>query len=132
MYDLWFYGFYWAISLLFAFPIFLIGFVYTYLKPPPPPSKIPTVKELLSEFDKIKDTAGYHALLENFNRYYQVLPKNTKEGDWLELIQKLAASEFLDLDSSIKFGQDIEDANPKMQKTIANTVGLALKHKKKD
>lgn len=132
MYDLWFYGFYWTASFLLAFPILLIGFVYTHLKPPPPPPKIPTLKELSDTLKDIRNKEDYDALLQDFIEHYKVLPKNTSEGDWLELAGKLAESEFLDLDSSIKFGQDLEDANPKLQKSIANTVGLALKYKKKD
>ncbi|WP_104759627.1 hypothetical protein, partial [Helicobacter bizzozeronii] len=98
----------------------------------PPPPKIPTLKELDQAFKNIQDKESYDAIFQDFVRYYQVLPKGTKEGDWLEFVGKLAESEFLDLDSSIKFGQDLEDVNPKLQKAIANTIGLALKYKKKD
>ncbi|GMB93288.1 hypothetical protein NHP200010_10020 [Helicobacter bizzozeronii] len=96
------------------------------------PPKIPTLKELDQAFRNIQDKESYDAIFQDFVRYYQVLPKGTKEGDWLEFVGKLAESEFLDLDSSIKFGQDLEDVNPKLQKAIANTIGLALKYKKKD
>ncbi|TSA80565.1 hypothetical protein [Helicobacter mehlei] len=132
MYDLWFYGFYWVASFLLAFPVLIIGFVYAHIKPPPPPPKIPTLKELDQAFRDVQDKESYDAIFQDFVRHYQVLPKSAKEGDWLDFVGKLAESEFLDLDSSIKFGQDLEDVNPKIQKAIANTIGLALKYKKKD
>ncbi|CCF81178.1 hypothetical protein HBZS_116290 [Helicobacter bizzozeronii CCUG 35545] len=94
MYDLWFYGFYWVAGFLLAFPVLIIGFVYAHLKPPPPPPKIPTLKELDQAFRNIQDKESYDAIFQDFIRYYQVLPKGTKEGDWLEFVGKLAESEF--------------------------------------
>ncbi|BEG56750.1 hypothetical protein NHP21005_04380 [Helicobacter sp. NHP21005] len=135
MYDLWFYGIYWTAGFLFAFPMLLVGFTYTYLKPPPPPPNIPLLGDLVIQLDKVdkeKDQEGYKALFQDFGKHYTSLPKHIKEGDWLNAIKKFAESELLDIDSTVNFGQSLEDANPKISKAIANTVGLALKHKKKD
>ncbi|WP_260320678.1 hypothetical protein [Helicobacter gastrocanis] len=41
MYDLWFYGIYWVAGFLFTFPMLLVGFAYTYLKPRPRPQMSP-------------------------------------------------------------------------------------------
>ncbi|BCZ17496.1 hypothetical protein NHP190003_07780 [Helicobacter sp. NHP19-003] len=84
------------------------------------------------QLDKTKDQEEYNGLLQAFNTHYTSLPKHIKEGDWLNAIKSFAQSEFLDIDSTVNFGQHLEDMNPKMSKAIANTVGLALKHKKKD
>ncbi|CCM11169.1 hypothetical protein [Helicobacter heilmannii] len=135
MYDLWFYGIYWVAGFLFAFPVLLVGYTYTYLKPPPPPPNIPPLRDLvirLEKVDKEKNQEAYHELFQDFNTHYTNLPKHIKEGDWLNAIKNFAESDLLDIDSTVKFGQDLEDANPKLKKAISNTVGLALKHKKKD
>ncbi|BCZ19670.1 hypothetical protein NHP190012_13120 [Helicobacter sp. NHP19-012] len=132
MYDLWFYGIYWMAGFLFAFPMLLVGFAYTYLKPPPPAPDIPSLREIMLNLEKAKEVEEYDALFKTFAHHYTSLPKNIKEGDWLNAIKNFAESEFLDIDSTVKFGQDLENANPKLSKAISNTVGLALKHKKKD
>ncbi|WP_053941940.1 hypothetical protein, partial [Helicobacter ailurogastricus] len=98
----------------------------------PPPPNIPPLKDLVFQLDKAKDQEEYNALLQDFNTHYTSLPKHIKEGDWLNAIKNFAQSEFLDIDSTVNFGQHLEDINPKLSKAIANTVGLALKHKKKD
>ncbi|MFC3847795.1 hypothetical protein ACFOPX_04505 [Helicobacter baculiformis] len=130
--DLWFYAIYWSAGFFLAFPIFIIGLIYTYFQPPPPRAKPPSLKDLLSKFKILKTQEDFEAILENFTKHYTIFPKDAKEGDWLELIEDIAESEYIDIDSTIKFGHDLENANPKLSKSIANTIGLALKHKKKD
>ncbi|WP_104696214.1 hypothetical protein [Helicobacter salomonis] len=132
MTDLWFYAIYWSAGFFLAFPIFIIGLIYTYFQPPPPAKKPPALKELISNSAMLKTKEEFDTLVDNFIRYYNILPKDAKEGDWLGLIESIAESEYIDIDSTIKFGHDLEEANPKLSKSIANTVGLALKHKKKD
>ncbi|WP_104749118.1 hypothetical protein [Helicobacter cynogastricus] len=130
--DIWFYAIYWSAGFFLAFPIFIIGLIYTYFQPPTPRVKVPSIRELSSNVKKLQTQEDFDILFQNFTKYYFILPKNVKEGEWLSLIEEIAENEYIDIDSTIKFGHELEDANPKLQKNIANTVGLALKHKKKD
>ncbi|WP_121020618.1 hypothetical protein [Helicobacter vulpis] len=130
--DLWFYAIYWSAGFFLAFPVFIIGLVYTYFQPPPPRAQPPSLSELISNFKMLKTRGDFEVLVETFLRHYNALPKNVKEGDWLGFVEDIAGSEYFDIDRTIKFGHDLENANPKLAKSISNTIGLALKHKKKD
>ncbi|WP_104636828.1 hypothetical protein [Helicobacter felis] len=130
--DIWFYAIYWSVGFFLAFPIFIIGLIYTYFQPPAPRAQIPSIRELSDRVKNLQTQEDFDSLFQTFTQHYSILPKNAKEGDWLSLIEEIAESEYIDIDSTIKFGHDLEGDNPKLQKNIANTVGLALKHKKKD
>ncbi|PAF44514.1 hypothetical protein [Helicobacter sp. 11S02596-1] len=132
MYDTWFYIFFWVVSFLLALPVVMLGFVWIILQKPAPQPRGITLEDLEAMLGRVKNQADLENVLEKFLKNFQVFPKDdTDLKRWLSIIAKMASSEHFDIDSVARFGQKLEDANKGIENDIAETVGLALKTRKK-
>ncbi|WP_104748629.1 hypothetical protein [Helicobacter cetorum] len=115
-------------------PILLLGLALRFSLAPTkvkPKAKKPlTLEALHQQIKAIQNEQSLQEIKESFYKYFKLCPEE-KLNLWLETIQELIASEFFELESAIKFGQDLEDANPNHQQEISNSAGLALKNKEK-
>ncbi|PAF48731.1 hypothetical protein BKH41_05565 [Helicobacter sp. 12S02232-10] len=132
MYDIWFFIFFWVVAVLFALPIIAMGFVWVMLQKSPSPPKPITLKDIENLLAGIKNKGDLEGILEKFLKNFKIPPSDKADlKHWLDIVGKIASSEHFEIDYVAKFGQDLEEANEEIGQEIANTVGLALKNRKK-
>ncbi|PAF48123.1 hypothetical protein BKH46_02090 [Helicobacter sp. 12S02634-8] len=131
MYDIWFYLFFWALAFLGA--LFVMGCVLVYLvfQPSPPRPVSVTLENIQSLLSTLKKDQEFEGLLKVFLQHFKKLPSDTDPKYWLEIIGKIASLEYFDTDRVAQLSQELQEANTEMEREIVDTIGLALKNRRK-
>ncbi|PAF43809.1 hypothetical protein [Helicobacter sp. 11S03491-1] len=131
MYDIWFYLFFWAIGIFFALPIVMMGFAWIILQKSTT-HKAVALRDIELLVDGSKKPEDFEQAISKFLKYFKSLPQGKKDLKyWLEIVEKIASSEYFDSNYANEFTEELENANEDIQKDIADKITTALKNRKK-
>lgn len=129
MYLYMFYVVLWVLSFIAIIPVLIVGVIYIFMSDKPSQTKEFTIKVMLDIIKGVKTQEAFNAAMQQFKGKYKVFNDQKNIDTWINCIQQLASSSFIDTDSVARFRQELEDANPDSAKKISVAVGTALKNR---